>query len=360
MSLTTQKALIVSEIGKPVTLVSDWPIPEPSTDQVQVKVTVAGINAHDAKSRDWGLFILLDLSPATKQDPGATDLPSVLTHDVVGRVTKLGPGVTDLAVGDRIVYQPSFTPGSTQNGLQEYAIADLGALAKIPDSITDDEAATLPTNIITPLVALFEALQIPTPWSSAAKEFDYANTAILIVGGGSNCGQFGVQLAKLANIGRIIVVGGDQTKLESFGATHVIDRHAGYETILAKIRGIVGDDLVYAYDTINPPEGQLLALNALSSSKKGALARLLPLGPVDESKVLGKRAGFDVHDLFGSSHAHPELAAEFWSRAPRYLEAGQIKPLAYEVKKGLLPSNVNEVLDAYTDGKRVTKTHIHL
>ncbi|EED13009.1 alcohol dehydrogenase, zinc-containing, putative [Talaromyces stipitatus ATCC 10500] len=341
----TQKAIVVSELGKPVTL---------------VKVAVAGLNPHDQKSRDWGLFILRDLTPVPKDYSGDTDLPSVPTNDVVGRITKLGPGVTDLAIGDRIVYQPSFAPGSKQNGLQEYALAELGALTKIPDSITDDEAATLPTNIIAPLVALFDALQIPAPWLPAAKDFDYANTTILIVGGGSNCGQFGVQLAKLANIGRIVVVGGDEAKLRSFGATHVIDRYAGYEMVLTKIRDIVGDDLVYAYDSINPAEGQLLALNALSSSKRGALARLIPRVPVDESKVLGKRAGFDVRDVFGSSQVHPELAAGFWSRVPSYLESRQIKPLAYVVKRGLTAENVNEVLDAYRDGKSVAKTHIHL
>jgi len=347
MSSHTQKALIVSELGKPVTLRNDWPIPEPNANQVQVKVTVAGINPHDEKGRDGGLFI-------------ADDLPSILTNDVVGKVTKLGPDVTSLAIGDRIVYQPSFAPGSTQNGLQEYAVADLAALAKIPDSITDDEAATLPTNIIAPLVALFKTLEIPAPWSPAAKDFDYANATILIVGGGSNCGRFGVQLAKLAGIGRIVVVGGNEADLKSFGATHIIDRHGGYETVLARIRDVVGDDLIYAYDAINPPEGQLLALNALSSSKRGALARLLPLGPVDESKVLGKKAGFDVHNVFGSSHVHSGLASGFWQRTPGYLESGQIKPLGFVVKEGLSASNVNEVLDAYRDGKAITKTHIHL
>jgi NADPH:quinone reductase len=356
----TQKAVVVTEIGKPVTLVNDWPIPEPGPDQVQIKVTVAGLNPHDAKSRDYGLFILRELSPVTKGNPKVVDLPCILTNDVVGTVTKLGAGVTDLAVGDRIVSQASFAVASLQNGLQEYAVADVGFLAKIPDSITDDEAATLPTNILPPLVALFHTLQIPSPWSSAAKEFDYANTTILIIGGGSNCGQFGVQIAKLANIGRIVVVGGDESRLKSFGATHVIDRHAGYEKVLANIRDIVGDDLVYAYDAISPPADQVLALNALSSSKKGAMVRLLPLGPVDESKVLGKRAGFEVRDVFGSSHAHPELSAEFWSRVPGYLEGGQITPLAYVVKDGFSADTVNEVLDAYRDGERVTKTHIHV
>ncbi|KAK7419300.1 hypothetical protein QQX98_003452 [Neonectria punicea] len=343
----TQRAIIVSELGKPVSLVTDWPVPEPGANQVQVKVTVAGLNPHDQKCRDWGLMI-------------ADHLPTVLTHDVVGTVTKLGQGVTDITVGDRIMYQPSFEPSPTQKGLQEYAIADLVALAKIPDSITDDEAATLPCNVVAPLVALFETLHIPAPWTPAAKEFDYANTALLIVGGGSNCGRFGVQLAKLSGIGRIVVVGGNEAELKSFGATHVLDRHAGYDTVLARIRDVVGDDLVYALDTINPLDGQLLALNALSSRKKGALARLIPHGQVDGSKVFEKQAGFDVRDVFGSSHVHPELVRGFWSRAQAYLEAGQIKPLAYVVKEGLLASNVNEVLDAYKNGKPVTKTHIHL
>ncbi|KAH8888034.1 putative alcohol dehydrogenase [Thozetella sp. PMI_491] len=329
---STQKALVVSELGKPVTL---------------VKVTVAGLNPHDGKSRDYGLFI-------------ANDLPSILTNDVVGKVTKLGQGATGIAVNDRIVYHPSFAPGSTQNGLQEYAIADLWAAAKIPDSITDDEAATLPTNIFAPLVALFEKLQIPAPWSPAAKKFDYAGAIILIVGGGSNCGRFGVQLAKLAGIGRIVVVGGDEAELKSYGATHVIDRHAPYETLLMRIREVVGDDLVYAYDAVSPVDGQLLALNALSTYKRGILARLIPTGPVDESKVLGKKAGFDVRDVFGSSHEQPELAVGFWSRVTGYLKNGQIRPLSYTVKEGLLANNVNSVLDAYKNGEAVTKTHIHL
>ena len=344
---STQKAIIVTELGKPVTLVNDWPVQEPAANQVQLKVIVAGISPHDQKSRDIGLFI-------------EGHLPSSLTHDVVGKVTKLGQGVAGVAVGDRIVYQAFFAPGSTQHGLQEHATADASLLAKIPDSITDDEAATLPTAVITPLVALFDTLKIPAPWTPAAKQFDYANTALLIVGGGSNCGRFGVQLAKVAGIGTIVVVGGNKAELESFGATHVIDRHAGNDTILSRIRDTVGDDLLYAYDTISPPDGQTLALNALSSHKKGALARLLPLGPVDESKVLGKKAGFEVRNTFGASQQHPELAGAFWSRLPGYLESGQIKPVAYVVKEGLLASNVNEVLDAYKAGKAVTKTNIHV
>lgn len=347
MPSSTQKAIQVTEIGKPVTLTTNHPIPEPGPKQIQVKVSVAGINPHDQKSRDWGLFV-------------ANALPAVITNDVVGHVTKLGAGVTSVAVGDRVVHQPAFDKGSTQTGLQEYALADVGAFTKIPDSISDDEAATLPTNLIAPLVGLFATLQIPAPWTAApSKDFDYAGTTLLIVGGGSNCGKFGVQLATLAGIGRIVVVGGKADELQGFGATHVLDRHGGYDAVLARIRDVVGDELVYALDAVNGPDGQLLTLHALSTVKRGAMARLLPTHPVDESKVVGKKAGFEVRNVYGSSHTYPELAAEFWDRLPGYLETGKIKALGYVAKQGLEADHVNEVLDAYRDGKPVKKTHIH-
>ncbi|KAK9769616.1 putative Enoyl reductase (ER) domain-containing protein [Seiridium cardinale] len=344
----TQTALLVTEIGKPIVRVTDWPIPEPGHNQIQLKVAVAGINPHDQKARDTGLII-------------AEHLPAVPANDVVGTVTKLGPGVTGIAIGDRVMTQSDITDYDwTQHGLQEYSLADFGSFAKIPNSITNDEAATLPCNIIAPIVAIFKGLQIPAPWAPEAEDFDYGAAALLVVGGGTSCGKFGVQLAKLAGIGKIVVVGGNKEELKGFGATHVLDRHGGYHVVLGQIRDIVGDDLIYAYDAINPPEGQLLALNALSSHKKGAMARLIPMRPVDETRVIGKKAGFEVKETFGSSQANSELTGPFWERLPEYLLSGKIKPLGYVVKHGLTADNVNEVLDAYRDGKPVTKTHIHI
>ncbi|KAK9318859.1 hypothetical protein V1517DRAFT_376980 [Lipomyces orientalis] len=224
--------------------------PNLGANQVQIKVTVAGLNPHDRKSRDAGLFI-------------SQSLPAVLANDVVGKV----------------------------NGLQKYALAAVGSMAKVPvqlwmtrRNITNQHHCA--------------------PWSRCLS----------------------VQLAKLAGIGRIIVVGGNKSELKGFGATHVIDRHAGYDVVLGRVREM---------------DGQILALNALSSRKRGTLARLLPLGPVDESKVL-------------------ELAGPFWERVPEYLEAGKLKSLSYVVKQGLEAGYVNEVLDAYRDGNSVFKTHIHL
>jgi NADPH2:quinone reductase len=40
--MATQRALLVQEIGKPLVLVHDRPIPEPGRGQILIKVTVAG------------------------------------------------------------------------------------------------------------------------------------------------------------------------------------------------------------------------------------------------------------------------------------------------------------------------------
>lgn len=349
MAPQTQKALVVTEIGKPLTLITDRPVPQPEPSQVQIRVSIAGPNPHDQKARDTGLFI-------------ADDLPAIITNDVVGKITALGSNVTRFSVGDRIMSQAKLAPGSLQTGLQEYAVLDTDFMAKIPDGFTDDEAATLPTNTLAPLVALFDAsaFGIPAPWTSAASSFDYKGTTVLVLGGGSNCGRYGVQFAALAGIGRIVVVGGDETELKSYGATHVVDRHGSPDEVVARIREIVGDDLLYAYDAINPPETQFIGINALSSTKKGKFTRLLPTGPVDESKIHPKKEGYELLNVFGSSHLKPEVSKPFWENLPQYLVDGKIKPTSYKAVQGWSADQVNEVLDAYRDGKKVVKTHFHL
>ncbi|KIW20283.1 hypothetical protein PV08_00858 [Exophiala spinifera] len=346
----TQKAVLVTEIGKPVTLVDDWPVPQPGPGQAQVKVVVAGINPHDRKARDQGLFI-------------KDAIPAVLTNDVVGEVTALGEGVTKYSLGDHVVYQAGFAVPNKQNGLQQYAVLDLDHSAKLPEGISDDDAATLPTNILAPLVALFDpekGLGIPAPWTTEASAFDYKKASVLILGGGSNCGRFGVQLASLAGVGRIVVVGGDEAELKSYGATHIVDRHGSPDEVTARIRDVVGDELIYAYDAINPPATQVVGVNALSTTKKGKFARLLPLGPVNEAFVKPKKEGWQLYNVFGSSEFRPDLCKPFWEHLPRYLVEKKIRPTEFTVSKGLSAEKVNEVLDAYRDGKKVTKTHIHV
>lgn len=348
--MSTQPALLVSEVGGRVHATSDWPVTQPGAKQVQIRVTVAGLNPHDQKARDVGLFI-------------KDNLPAVLANDVTGVVTAVGPGVSKFKVGDKIVSQSNIGVYA-QNGLQQYAIADEDFASKIPEGFSDHDAATIPTNAIAVVVALFDesGLGIPAPWTSEAKTFDYAEITLLILGGGSNCGRFGVQFAKLAGVGKIVVVGGSEDELKTYGATHVLDRHGGDVVVLERIRNVVGDDLVYALDVINPPSEQHLAISALSSRKNGKLARLrASVGAIDDSKIAGeKKAGYDLRNVLGSSHLKNATARPFWNLVASYLKDGSLVPLKYEVVDGLDEDKVNELLDRYRDGDRVVQTHFRV
>jgi NADPH2:quinone reductase len=353
-SPTTQTALIVSSIGGRITSTSSWPIPRPGPKQVQIRVTVAGLNPHDQKSRDAGLLI-------------KDSLPAIIGNDIAGVVTAIGEQVTRFSVGDRVVSQSQLA--YEQKALQQFAVLDEDFAAKIPHPFSDHDAATLPTNALAALISLFDptsGLDIPAPWSSSSSSsrssFDYAATTLLIVGGGSNCGRFGVQFAKMAGIGRIVVVGGAEEELKKWGATVVLDRHGGDAAVIHRIRQVVGDDLVYVFDAINPPEGQHVGISALSSSRRGKLARLRSsVGTVDETKIVGeKKAGYELKNVLGISQLKPDIVGPFWEGLEGYLLDGSVVPLKYQVIDGLDADKVNELLDRYRDGKKVVQTHFRV
>ena len=72
--------------------VREVPIPEPGPGQVLVRVNAAGINPGEAKIRDG---LLHALWPAT--------FPSGQGSDFAGVVDRVGPGVQDVAAGDRVI-----------------------------------------------------------------------------------------------------------------------------------------------------------------------------------------------------------------------------------------------------------------
>ncbi|KAJ5113217.1 GroES-like protein [Penicillium angulare] len=348
-----QVALLATKIGEPL-IKASRPIPVPKEGEVLIKVTIAGLNPHDAKARDHGLFI-------------KDHLPAVLGADVVGIVMSLGPDVTRFKEGDHIFGQAGLlganlgghfnfgVPNYDTQGLQEYAILETKYSAKVPLGFTDAQMATVPTNCVPAAVAFFDktCFGIPAPWDAAASEFDYKGTSLLIIGGGSNTGKFGIQLAALLGIGKIIVVAGlkGAADAKALGATHVIDRTLSATDIAAEVREIVGDNLIYAFDTINKPGDQYVGVEALSNTETGKLARLIPLGPVDVSRLSSQKpAGFDTLDVLGVSTGSPATTIPLWEHIVGWVEEGKLKPTSFQVIEGLDVDAVNKTLDGYSNG----------
>ncbi|KAB8201263.1 chaperonin 10-like protein [Aspergillus parasiticus] len=277
--------------------------PEPQGNQVLVRIIAAEINPHDQKGRDRGLLVEKCLPHA------------ILANDISGIVDKVGLEVKRFSVGDRIFGQSNILSGGPdQAGLQRFCILDADFAAPIPSHLSFDEAATFPVN----------AMRVSLLYS--------VHRAIVIIGGASNSSNFALQFVHLVGFGKIITTAkirkdGGQS-LRDLGATHVIDREAA--DVEDRIRAIVGDELPYAFDTVNGSYSggvsHQLALSLLSTTKKGSLATLVR-GEADPTIAASKKAGFRKDQVLGVSDLHKELASMFWDMIPGWVEKGQLKPL---------------------------------
>lgn len=144
------RAMIMTEPGRPLQAM-DWPIPEPGLGEVQIRVRACGVCRTDLHLLDGEL-------PEPKR-------PLVLGHQIVGVVTKLGPGVDRVAVGDRVGVPwlgwtcgacryclsgrenlcdaARFTGYQIDGGYAEYAVADVRYCFSLPAGYPDLQVAPL-------------------------------------------------------------------------------------------------------------------------------------------------------------------------------------------------------------------------
>src|SRR5919106_6938487 len=87
---TITKAIRVHENGGPEVLsVEDVPVPTPSEGEVLVKLEAVGVNFIDVNQRSGAYKVALPFTPGTE---GA------------GVVADIGPGVSEVSVGDRVAF----------------------------------------------------------------------------------------------------------------------------------------------------------------------------------------------------------------------------------------------------------------
>jgi NADPH:quinone reductase-like Zn-dependent oxidoreductase len=147
--------------------VRDVPVPEPGPGQVLVKVRAAGVNPGEGKIREGALH---ERFPAT--------FPSGQGSDFAGVVEKLGPGVTTVAEGDRVLGWVD-----TRSSQAEYVVAEAANLAPKPHGLPWEVAGSIP-------VAGF------TAWAMVRAVGLRAGDTVVVSGAAGGVGSMAVQLAK--------------------------------------------------------------------------------------------------------------------------------------------------------------------
>ncbi len=100
----------------------DVPVPEPNRGEVRVMVKAIGLNFADIYQRRGWYPVQPPFSPGT---------------EFAGTVDKVGEGVTEFKVGDRVV------TASGRDAYAEYAVAQTVRVAKLADGLPFDQAAAL-------------------------------------------------------------------------------------------------------------------------------------------------------------------------------------------------------------------------
>ena len=170
--------------------------PPVGPDEVLVRVRAAGVNPTDWKLRDRQIPI---------PDP---HFPLVLGQDLSGVVERVGPGVTEWAIGDEVFGLVR----QIGTYAEEVAIPTTAALARKPRTLDFTHAAALPTPALTALASL-DAVALQE------------GGTLLVIGATGSVGRYAVQVAARRGI-HVIGTGrsGESVaRLTQLGAAETID-----------------------------------------------------------------------------------------------------------------------------------------
>ncbi|OBZ66321.1 Zinc-type alcohol dehydrogenase-like protein C2E1P3.01 [Grifola frondosa] len=306
-----QKALLLqSKQGQLVVGTRD--IPTPGAGEVLIKIEATALNPVDWKVVTFGIVF--------------EKFPAVLGMDGAGFVDELGDGVTSLVKGDRVLFQGWFD--NSHDTFQQYAIIPAEFAVKVPNNISIDEAASIPSALATAIIALYNkqdparSLGLYPPWEEGGAG-KYAGKSIFILGGASSVGQYVIQVARLSGFSPIITTASlhNALLLTSLGATHVIDRKLSHDALVAEATRIAGGPIEIVYDAISDADTQNVGYDVLAPEESDQ----------DYNQMLWAAA----------EEINRGISLSLYSKLTQLLEDGTIKPNPIEV----LPSGLEGIID---------------
>ena len=311
------KAVLFHKHGGPEVLeYKDFPTPEPGPGEALVRLKAAALNGLDLWVRaGW---------PGIK-----LEYPHIPGADGAGEVVALGSGVTNRAIGERVVINSNLgcgkceaclagfdnrcrawgLLGETRRGTYaEYVAVPARNLVLLPEGFDERSAAAA-------------ALVFHTAWHSLiARGGLRAGESVLVVGASGGVNTACIQIAKLTGA-TVYVVGSNAEKLsiaESLGADHLIDRsqEENWPKIVYQLTGKRGVDVVV--DNV----GITFPLSFRAACKGG---RILTVGNTGGSTVeIDNRFIFAKHlSLIGSTMG----TQKDFKAVMELVFAGRLKPV---------------------------------
>jgi NADPH:quinone reductase len=212
------KAVLCTHFGPPDKLeLADIPPPKAAVGEAVVRVKAAALNFFDT----------LIIAGKYQHKP---PFPFSPASEFAGVVESIGAGVTDIAVGDRVV-------GNMGWGAAREAVAiEAHQLAKLPEALDFERAAGLTVTYGTTLYALRERAQLKP------------GESLVVLGASGGTGLAAIELGKMMGA-RVIACASSDEKL-AFARTHGADETVNYgrenlRDALKRLGAEHGIDVVY-------------------------------------------------------------------------------------------------------------------
>jgi NADPH2:quinone reductase len=220
----------------PHVLLHSAPIPTPPSSYLLIRVHAASSN------------------PKDYSHPRSLSLSLNSGDDLSGTIAALGPSCPpSFHLGDRVTaLHPMLSPGGAY---ADYALAPTATSCHIPESMSFEEAATIPLVSATAALTLFRRQGMPAPWMGKVAQ----PTPLIIYGASSSLGTFAVKLARLAGIHPIVAIAGANARyvekfLDGEKGDVLLDYRVGGEELIAKVAshlGSLGLKAHHAFDCIS-------------------------------------------------------------------------------------------------------------
>ena len=244
------KAVRLHAFGAPDNLVlEDVPEPQAGPDEVVVRIVAAGVCHHDLLTRR-GAFPRISL-------------PVTLGHQITGTVEEVGPGVTELEVGQRVlcrgfqscgechqcrmgigalcVHRPRLIGEDLDGGYAQYVVAKVRSWVGLPEEI-DFVAGTV---VVCAFGTAFHAV--------STRGQVRMGESVLVTGASGGVGRHAVQILKAAGANVIAVTGSaskEQALLDN-GADHVVTSREG--EFAKDVKDITGEGADLVIEIVGGP-----------------------------------------------------------------------------------------------------------
>jgi NADPH:quinone reductase len=211
--MTEMRAVGFTEFGDPSVLRTvTLPVPSPGPGQVRVKVVAATVNPTDIAFRQGGRPL-----------PEGVEPPYVAGMDLAGVIDEAGPDVSrEWRRDDRVMAAVSpWVPGGGAQA--EYVLVAEDQLARVPDGISLEAAATLPMNGMTVRTALDMLGLRP-------------GQTLAVTGAAGAVGGYAIQLGTHEGLEVVAdAAPADEDLVRRLGARHVVPRGRNFAAAVREV-----------------------------------------------------------------------------------------------------------------------------